>query len=286
MHPGGGLVVVGATGWLGGHLVREALRAGYRPQPVSREGASVASIPGVRLARLPDLLGPDTTVLNAAGATGGDEAALTAANVTFVGGLADACAQAGARLVSVGSSAEYGPPTTPLVREDHPEAPTSAYGRTKLEGTQVLRRLGVEGLRACVLRVFNLVGAGRVGADPVSDFAHAVRGLPDHGGVVTAYDASLVRDLMTVRWAAQVVVRLLALDDLPGVVNVCTGRGTSFGSLIEAMAAERGVPVRIDSTRPGGIARVVGDPGRLVGLLGAVEPEPIEVVARAALGQG
>ena len=63
---------------------------------------------------------------------------LAAANVTAVHALLTAMlgARSRARLVHIGSAAEYGPATegTP-VTEQAPPRPASAYGATKLAGT-------------------------------------------------------------------------------------------------------------------------------------------------------
>lgn len=280
------MVVVGATGWVGRHVVHQARVLGRSGVAVSRRGEAVEGWPGAPLAQLADHVGPGTTVVNAAGAMVGDDGELEAANVDLVRRLGETCLGAGARLVTLGSAAEYGPPAAPQLDEQHPTHPTSPYGRSKLAATHLVDDLRERGLTASVLRVFNLVGGDRLGTDPVSDFAAAVRALPVQGGVVHPFDSSLVRDLMTVDRAARLVLRLAERDDLPAVLNVCSGVGTRFRDLIEAMAAVRGVPVTVQDVRPGGISRVVGDPTRLVALLGPVPAEPVEVLAAAALATG
>lgn len=171
-----------------------------------------------------------------------------------------------------------------MAAESDDTQPTSPYGRSKLAATEtVLSHIG-DGLRATVVRMFNLVGADRPGVDPISDFARAVNALPASGGAIHPHDSSLVRDLMGLDRAADVVLDLCEHMGEAAVVNLCSGRGVSFRELIEAMAIVRGVPVLIEDSNPGGIPRVVGDPRLLFRLVGGREPQTVSELAALALG--
>lgn len=277
------IVVVGATGWIGRRLVALAKDRGLTGSAVSRQGNEGGPWPSHPLGDLEKLARrPGTVVVNAAGATRGDRAILYEANVELVEFLARTCREVGAGLVALGSAAEYGAPVSRLVSEADPPRPTSPYGWSKLVATQSVLGQVEAGLCATVVRMFNLVGAGRHGVDPISDFARAVNALPTHGGTVHPYDSSLVRDLTGVDRAAEMVLELCQhVGEVP-VVNLCSGRGVSFRDLIEAMAEVRGVPVRVEDTNPGGIPKVVGDPRLLFHLVQAREPQTIRELA--ALG--
>lgn len=205
------------------------------------------------------------------------------ANVELVERLARTCHEVGAGLVTLGSAAEYGAPVGPLAAESDPPRPTSPYGRSKLAATQSVLGQVDAGLCATVVRMFNLVGADRPGADPISDFARAVNALPASGGAVHPYDSSLVRDLMGLGRAADMVLDLCEHVGEAPLVNLCSGRGVSFRELIEAMAEVRGVPVRVEDTSPGGIPRVVGDPRLLFRLVGVQEPQTVRELAALAV---
>jgi nucleoside-diphosphate-sugar epimerase len=279
------VVVVGATGWMGRRLVARAGERGLLGAAVSRQGDVVGSWPSHPLDDLVKLATrPGAVVLNAAGATSGDETTLHQANVELVERLAGTCKEVGARLVTLGSAAEYGAPIGLLTAESDEAQPTSPYGRSKLAATQTVLRHVNAGLCATVIRMFNLVGADRPGVDPISDFARAVNALPTSGGAVHPYDSSLVRDLTGLDQAADLVLDLCQHVGEAPVVNLCSGRGVSFHDLIEAMAAVRGVPVRIEDTSPGGIPRVVGDPRLLFRLVGVREPQTVSELAALALG--
>lgn len=270
---------------MGRRLVARAEGRGLLGASVSRQGDLVGSWPSHPLNDLAKLARrPGAVVLNAAGATRGEQTTLHQANVELVERLAGICHEFGAALVTLGSAAEYGAPVGLLTAESDQPQPTSPYGRSKLAATQVVLRHIDAGLRATVIRMFNLVGADRPGVDPISDFARAVNGLPSSGGAVHPYDSSLVRDLTGLDRAADLVLELCQQVGEAPVVNLCSGRGVSFRELIEAMAAVRGVPVRIEDTSPGGIPRVVGDPRLLFRLVGARDPQTVSELAALALG--
>lgn len=278
------VVVVGATGWVGRRLVARAEQRGLTGVAVSRQRDVEGLWPSHPLDDLQKLVRrPGAVVVNAAGAMQGEWTKLHQANVELVEHLARTCLEVGAPLVTLGSAAEYGAPAGPLAAESDPARPTTPYGRSKLAATELVLAQVEAGLCATVVRMFNLVGAGRPGVDPISDFARAVNALPTSGGTVHPYDSSLVRDLMGLDRAADMVLELCEHVGEEPVVNLCSGRGVSFRDLIEAMAEVRGVPVRVDDASPGGIPRVVGDPRLLFRLVGVREPQTVLELAALAI---
>jgi nucleoside-diphosphate-sugar epimerase len=274
------VVVVGSSGWVGRRLVARAQERGLPGAAVSRGGARVGEWQGHSLGDLAMLARqPGAVVVNAAGTTHGDWTELHRANVELVAQLSRTCQEAGAGLLTLGSAAEYGAPTRLLAAESDPPRPTSPYGRSKLAATEAVLSRVDAGLRATVVRIFNLVGANRRGVDPISDFAREVSSLPGSGGVVHPYDSSLVRDLIGLDEAADIVLDLCEHVGEAPLVNLCSGLGVTFRNLIMAMAEVRGVPVRIEDTSPGGIPRVVGDPRLLHHLVGVREPQTVRELA-------
>jgi nucleoside-diphosphate-sugar epimerase len=279
------VIVVGATGWVGRRLVSRAEERGLFGAAVSRRGEPVLSWEGHPVGDVAKLATRSgAVVVNAAGASSGKRRTLRRANVELVERLARTCQEVGAGLVTLGSAAEYGAPFGPLASESDLPRPTSPYGRSKLAATQMVLRYVDAGLRATVLRVFNLVGADRPGVDPISDFARAVKALPVSGGVVHPYDSSLVRDLTGLDRAADLVLDFCEHVGEAPLVNLCSGRGVSFHDLIKAMAEARGVSAQVQDSNPGGVPRVVGDPRVLFRLVGVREPQSVTELARLALG--
>ncbi|GAA3290566.1 hypothetical protein GCM10020295_05320 [Streptomyces cinereospinus] len=159
------ILVLGATGYLGGH-VAERLRAlpGTRllvggRAPDADVPLDLASDRPRDLAEALASAAPDA-VVNCAGATGGDAVTLAEVNARGPAVLCAALRSAApaARLVHLGSAAEYGPgvPGRPVTESD-PAGPAGPYGATKLAGTVAVM---ASGLDAVVLRVGNPVGPG------------------------------------------------------------------------------------------------------------------------------
>jgi nucleoside-diphosphate-sugar epimerase len=262
------LLLSGATGFLGQALTRAGRARGLDVVPLPRDLAGVALHAG-------------DVVINAAGRVSGSDEELLGANVQLPARLGELCRAAGAQLLHVGSAAEYGEPLGQLVREGDPAAPRSAYGRSRLEGTLALQGLSEHGLTVTVARVFNVVGGYDTRDDPVSEFAAVLR---SGATQVPVRDPSLVRDFAGVGWVADRLLDLASHVGRTPVVNVCTGRGTSFGEMVAAMAQVLGRAVEVVAAEPEGLSRVVGDPALLRELLGdAAEPEALEDVARWAL---
>jgi nucleoside-diphosphate-sugar epimerase len=229
----GRIMVLGGTGFLGSHI-REAFQAaGCSVVCVSRNGsagpgrhvrldlaqAGIASLGSLLADEAPDV------VVNAAGlATPATDRQLRAINAAFVARLVAATRDT--RLIQIGSSHEYGPDAPgSTTAENHPPAPLSMYGRTKLDGA----RAALRG-RAVVLRVSNVAGP-RARADTLSAVVArrlagiAAAGCGDRPAELRLAPLRTWRDFVDVRDVAQavlaaaaapaVVQRLIALGGLP-----------------------------------------------------------------------
>jgi nucleoside-diphosphate-sugar epimerase len=241
------------------------------------------------LSDLETVLGaPGTVLVNAAGQLSGSESELYEANVAFVEYLAGACDRADATCLQLGSAAEYGLGHDAtgwphqLAETEHPH-PRTPYGRSKLAATEFLARWHSDGKRACVARLFNVVGAPARAGEPAADLAESVVALGPRGGVVSVRNAAVERDFAVVDWVAARVVELAADFGGEPVVNVCTGVSASLSQLLMALGDVAGVPVELRDLGEGRPSRVVGDPTRLARLLGPLTVPTLHDVAAAAL---
>ncbi|MEV6760112.1 NAD(P)-dependent oxidoreductase [Streptomyces sp. NPDC051105] len=254
------ILVLGHSGYLGTHVA-----AGLRAVPGAQvlgggrsAGADhrvdLASVRPEQLAKTLAAVAPDT-VVNCAGATGGDAVRLAEVNgrgpAVLCAALRDAAPAA--RLVHLGSAAEYGPgtPDTP-VTESAPTSPATPYGATKLAGTVAVT---TSGLDAVVLRVGNPVGPGAPAASlPGRITALLCEAGPDPEAVLRLGDLSAYRDFVDVRDVARaVVLAATAAGPPPPVLNVGGGRAVPVRELVHALAARAGFRGRIEESTGGSV---------------------------------
>jgi nucleoside-diphosphate-sugar epimerase len=209
---------------------------------------------GLQLERLLRRFAP-TVVVNCAGAIAGDLEAMAAANIGLVGTLVDSIASSGvdARIVHIGSSAEYGPgtPGTPVSEKDVPR-PTSPYAVTKLAGTKtVLRASGSQQPGAVVLRVFNPVGPGSSSASLTGRVLAELDRVRHEGGPLRLGPLGAARDFVDVRDVATATARAALLPgDLNGIVNVGGGRAVPVRRFVQALCREAQFDGEIVEDRP------------------------------------
>jgi NDP-hexose 4-ketoreductase len=206
------IVLLGASGFIGRHV-----------EATLREQAEVVAVPrGEDVGEALRQLAPKA-VVNCAGATRGEPAALVRANVVLVARLL-AALKPGTRLVQLGTAAEYGRvPMGPAVAEDTPCRPVGDYAVTKLAATELVRDAGID---AVVLRPFTVVGPG---APLPTQLAGSLRGDDD----LVVGGLELYRDFVDVRDVARAVARAVLSDRvLPPVVNLGSGRAAAVRELV------------------------------------------------------
>ncbi|MGW7544578.1 NAD-dependent epimerase/dehydratase family protein [Streptomyces sp. NPDC054770] len=258
------ILVLGRTGYLGTHVA-----AGLRAVPgaqVLGGGRSAGAEHGVehrvdlatvrpeQLAKTLAAVAPDA-VVNCAGATGGDAVALAELNARGPAVLCAALRDAApaARLVHLGSAAEYGPGTPDvLVTESAPTSPVGPYGATKLAGTVAVTAAGLD---AVVLRVGNPVGPGAPAASLPGRITALLREAgPDAAAVLRLGDLSAYRDFVDVRDVARaVVLAATAPGPLPPVLNVGGGRAVPVRELVHALAGRAGFRGRVEESTTGSV---------------------------------
>ncbi|MEO9960685.1 MAG: UDP-glucose 4-epimerase GalE, partial [Nisaea sp.] len=182
------------------------------------------------------------------------------------------------KVVFSSTCATYGTPEFSPLTEDHPQAPISPYGWSKLLVEHILRDLaGLDRMRSVMLRYFNAAGADpetRIGEWHMPE-THAVPLVIEtalgrreqfriFGTDYATRDGTCVRDYVHVMDLADAHVR--AVDYLLGggsstALNLGTGTGTSVAELIEEVERVAGRPLNIERTdrRPGDPPVLVAD---------------------------
>ncbi|MGW1212608.1 NAD-dependent epimerase/dehydratase family protein [Streptomyces sp. NPDC002499] len=255
------ILVLGFTGYLGGHVAGH-LRTltgvrvlGGGRSPAAEFGIDLATARADDLARALSDAAPDA-VINCAGTTGGDAVTLAEVNSRGPAVLCAALRKAAptARLIHLGSAAEYGPGEPDVkVTESAATRPVAVYGATKLAGTVAVT---TSGLDAVVLRVGNPVGAGAPAAGLPGRVAGLLRAAGhDPGAVIRLGDLSAYRDFVDARDVARAAALAVSSPRaLPGIFNIGGGQATPVRDLVHTLARVSGFRGRIEENG-GGSAR-------------------------------
>lgn len=260
----GTLWITGVSGFTGRHMVCHMLAQADRPRLVgldmAAEGpAGLDAYHCIDINRVEDLTGlaraePPQWVIHLAGAMPpAPEAAMWQVNVGGTMSLLEALAAAdcrSARVLGIGSAAEYVPQPGEALSESSPSGGSSAYGRTKWAQTLLTLSLATTlGMPAMVARPFNLIGPGlpsRLVAGALCEqFARPEVEEVVVGNVESARDFVDVRDVVNAYW-------LLACRGVSGeIYNVCTGVPHTIEYLISLMreVSGRSPHIRIDADR-------------------------------------
>jgi GDP-4-dehydro-6-deoxy-D-mannose reductase len=290
------LLLVGASGFLGGHVGRFAAESGLRVVPPAR-GTGEAGTPGF------DLLDPDAVeacvgaaqpdlVVNAAGAASVGRswerpAETFAVNAIGALNLLEAVARRApkAHLLCISSADVYGThkqEELPL-SEELELRPVTPYGASKAAMEMVCGQYArSRGLRLAICRAFNLLGPGQSPRFAVSGFARRIAEAEARGsdGVELGLgNPSAERDFSDVRDGARALLELSRCE-LEGTYNLCSGSAMTMAGLAEQLGRLARVPVTVSTDpalgRPADPPALVGDPRRLREATG-FEPEiPLE----------
>lgn len=202
------------------------------------------------------------------------------------------------RFVLSSTAAVYGEPLQVPIAEEHPTAPTNAYGASKLLVEQGLPWLhDLRGLRYAVLRYFNASGATPERGEAHDPESHlipivleAAAGRREHiaifGVDYPTADGTAVRDYVHVAdLAAAHILALEALDEHGAIVcNLGNGRGSSVREVVEAARriTGRDVPAREAGRRRGDPAVLVASSDRAGRLLGWAPTRDLDEIISSA----
>jgi GDP-4-dehydro-6-deoxy-D-mannose reductase len=290
------VLVTGADGFVGRHLVRRLVETGHtvtagcRPggEPLDRwlgerwRGAvRVQSIELTDSASVEAAVSApiDAVVHLAAMASGGearrDPAGAWVVNAAGTARVVDAAARLRASgsadplLLLVSTAEVYGKGKASPRRETDPLCPQSPYAASKagaeLAGLEAWRRMG---LRVVIARPFPHTGVGQLSQYVVPAFVERLRAAKSTGATqVPTGNLDPVRDLLDVRDVAEAYLGLLSTG-VPGeAYNIARGEGVMLRQLFHQLTELMGIraePVADPSlVRPADIPHLVGNSAKL-----------------------
>ena len=186
-------------------------------------------------------IGP-TAVVNCSGATHGSTADLMRGNVVALHALLFSLAWSapGARLVQLGSSAEYGGVTgTDAMNEQTPTQPSSPYGYSKLAASEMVLRAREQGADAVVLRIFNVSGPASPTSTMIGRLVEQILAADQQRIALDSLDGW--RDYVDARDVARAVgLATTMADRLPPVLNIGSGRAVQTRAWVHQLVAASG----------------------------------------------
>ena len=270
------IVVTGAAGFLGRHIVRRLISDGHTVTGFDQQEILHPEVrPLTGDLRDPDAVQGAVSGQEAVchiGAIGdvylaGEDPALAAAvNVTGSANVAAAAARQGARVVYASTWEVYGPPVYEPLDEDHPCRPDHPYSITKHAGEQIL--LAADHLRGVPVLALRLGTAYGSGLRPNSVFRlfidRARRGEPIQiqGGGAQGRQFTHASDIAR-------AFSLACSSDLHGVaLNIVSPETVTVKELADGVVARYPTDLTSSPARPGDVAPAEVSAARARELLG------------------
>lgn len=220
--------------------------------------------------------------VNCIGKMSGPTSEMEWANVGVVELLLDHAKRTNARVINLGSAAEYGSVGESVLDEDLTPNPISIYGKQKLVATQMVNEYVTCGGSGVATRIFNVVGPAQSSNTAIGQIISKMQD-HDSAGVITIENYDVIRDYISINFVVEVIARL-ATENFSGILNVGSGKPVVFldflhelGSLLNRSVApgnlyEERIPVAVASTL------------RLKSLGFSIEAPSLRELARIATG--
>ena len=299
------LLVTGAAGFIGSHLIDALLSQGdevvgvdnfdaFYPRAMKeRNLAEVGRRPGLSfwehdildVAAVRERLTPDTVIVHLAGKAGvrpslGDPVGYARANVTGTAAVLEAARQAGvSRIVYGSSSSVYGDSTPAPFREDAVAVvPVSPYAATKRAAELLLGSVApIYGFRSASIRFFTVYGPRQRPDLAIHAFTRKMvegRTLTLFGDGTQARDYTYCDDviagvLAAIRWSDTAPVGVETF-------NLGGNRSIATGDMVAEIAAALGVQPKVEwaPMQPGDVQQTAADLTKSSAVLGYTPKTP------------
>jgi GDP-4-dehydro-6-deoxy-D-mannose reductase len=265
------VLITGATGFVGRHLVARATARGLEMTCVEGDLRDPAVARRTVAANRPRAVIHLASTLRRTEQPWiglGHDLLMTGNIITAVRDLAPE-----ASLLVPGSAAQYGDGGSGRLREDDPTKALTPYGEAKCVLERACTSSPLVGkLRMIFTRSFNHVGPGQNADAPIAAWARQLaEAEAAGGGVVNTGRLDVRRDFLDVRDVVDAYLDLV-LGDAEGIVNVCSGTAVLLADVAKLLLRLVAVPVSLGHDpalhRSMDPPVVVGDPTRLERLTG------------------
>lgn len=296
------VLVTGGAGYIGSHLVRELIKAGYevvildnlstgrRENLDARAMFIEGDIKDLNLLRDIFATYEISAVFHLAASLEVEESVAFPEkyfenNVTNTARLLQAMNEAGVKKIIFSSTAAvYGEPDEVPVKESAPLKPNNPYGASKLLAERVIKYYCTYlGFKAVIFRYFNACGCDYDGLIKPTHDTHLLANVLSaartgqqikvFGNDYLTRDGTCIRDYVHVLDIAK--AHLKAIDKIGqgenfNIYNIGTGRGQSVQEIIQTTSEilNRIIPMEIAPRRPGDAAVTIADNTKLLQELG------------------
>jgi nucleoside-diphosphate-sugar epimerase len=154
-------------------------------------------------------------------------------------------------------------PSVELISETSALAPSNVYAEQKLQAEIEIQSIFAQyPARLCIIRVFSILDWDTA----TFTLGGGIRKLAEKSSDFVLNNASDVRDFLTPRTVARALHEITTKNRISGILNLCSGVGTSVGSAAKRMLSEAGIEVDENRISWGNSSNpfVVGNNSRLI----------------------
>jgi nucleoside-diphosphate-sugar epimerase len=271
------VLITGGKGVLGGHLVDELSKAGYkviatcleREQPKKHQANFVLDVTDrasfYNLPKDVDIVIHTAAISRVATAEANPSLCFNV-NVGGTINLVEWCLSLNMSpiLIFISSREVYGESLYTPVDENHPTNPKSVYGISKLMAEMILENRKLYGLHCVIIRLTNVYGSTR---------DYPTRAIPSFvinalkGKTLTIYGGDQILDFLHLNDFLEGILRLIGvcesdIDRINGAkLNLCSGKGHSLIEIAKLIIrkTKSSSSIEIEKARPYETRRFIGD---------------------------